>query len=68
MANISAFAGWRYNPENINVEQVVAPPYDVIDSELQKTLYARDPNNCIRMNSDVKWTGPRSHHESPPNS
>ncbi|MBN1256604.1 MAG: DUF1015 domain-containing protein [Planctomycetes bacterium] len=49
MATLSPFAGWRYNPDKVEVEKVVAPPYDVIDSAQQQALYARDPHNCIRI-------------------
>jgi hypothetical protein len=36
---------------------VVAPPYDIIDSTLQKTLYDRHPNNVIRLELGYEQPG-----------
>ncbi|MBI4002025.1 MAG: DUF1015 domain-containing protein [Nitrospira defluvii] len=50
MAHVIPFHGTLYNPSTVgDVRQVVAPPYDIIDSTLQKTLYDRHPNNVIRL-------------------
>ena len=50
MADISAFRGIRYDLGHVgSLSDVVAPPYDVIDSELQETLYKRHPANCVRL-------------------
>jgi uncharacterized protein (DUF1015 family) len=39
MADIRAFRGWRYNLARVGeLSDVVAPPYDVIDTELQDAL------------------------------
>ena len=47
---IKPFAGYRYNPAKIgNLNDVVAPPYDVIDESFQEELYRRHPNNVIRL-------------------
>jgi len=47
---IKPFAGYRYNLEKIgNLDDVVAPPYDVIDESFQDELYRRHPNNVIRL-------------------
>ena len=47
---IRAFEGYRYNLEKIgNLDDVVAPPYDVIDESFQEKLYQRHPNNVIRL-------------------
>ncbi len=47
---IKPFAGYRYNTDKIkNMDDVVAPPYDVIDDALQDELYAKHPNNVIRL-------------------
>ncbi len=43
------FKAWRYNTERVNVSTVLAPPYDVINSEKQQKLYDRSPFNCIRL-------------------
>jgi len=50
VATIKGFKGIRYNPDKIkNYESVVAPPYDVINGDEQEQLYAKDPNNVIRL-------------------
>ena len=50
MANLTPFHGVRYDPTMVkDVAQVVAPPYDIIDRNYQKALYARHPNNIIRL-------------------
>jgi uncharacterized protein (DUF1015 family) len=47
---IRPFAGYRYNAENIkDIGAVIAPPYDVIDDAFQDALYARHPNNVVRL-------------------
>jgi len=47
---IKAFDGYRYNFEKIdNLDDVVAPPYDVIDASFQEELYRRHPNNVVRL-------------------
>ena len=47
---IQPFAGYRYNKDKIeNMDDVVAPPYDVIDDALQDELYARNPYNVVRL-------------------
>lgn len=50
MAEILPFRGTRYNPQLIgDLSQVIAPPYDVINKEMQESLYARHPNNVVRL-------------------
>lgn len=50
MANLIPFRGVLYDPMIISdIAQVVAPPYDVIDSTSQEALYARHPYNVIQL-------------------
>ena len=50
MAHILPFRGVLYDPAVVkDIAQVVAPPYDVIDEAGQEALYARHPNNVIRL-------------------
>ena len=50
MAEVQPFRGYRYNLAQVGaLEDVVAPPYDVIDSALQEELYARNPANVVRL-------------------
>ena len=50
MPEIQAFRGIRYNLGHIgSLSDVIAPPYDVIDPELQKELYDKHPCNVVRL-------------------
>lgn len=50
MPQIAPFAGVRYNLSRIGtLSNVIAPPYDVIDPQLQAALYDRHPANVIRI-------------------
>ncbi len=50
MAEVQPFRGYRYNLAQVGaLEDVVAPPYDVIDSALQDELYAKNPANVVRL-------------------
>ena len=50
MALIAPFRGLRYNPEKIaSLEEVVTPPYDVIDERAQAELLRRNPYSMIRL-------------------
>jgi len=50
MAILVPFRGIRYNPKQIErPEEVVAPPYDVINPKEQEDLYQRHPNNVVRL-------------------
>ena len=51
MPDFTPFAGIRYDRERFGAEldAVVAPPYDVIDDELQATLEAADERNSVRL-------------------
>jgi uncharacterized protein (DUF1015 family) len=58
MVALAPFCGWRYNPLKISkLDEVVSPPYDVIDNELQKELHRRHPWNVIRLElgEDCPW-------------
>lgn len=50
MPHISAFRGLRYNLGQVgSLSSVVAPPYDVIDPELQKQLVEANDHNVVRL-------------------
>jgi uncharacterized protein (DUF1015 family) len=50
MADIRAFRAFRYDLGRVGaLADVVAPPYDVINAELQQALYDRSPYNVIRL-------------------
>jgi len=50
MPKIAPFRGLRYNLAQVgSLSKVIAPPYDVVDSALQKQLYDNSPYNFIRL-------------------
>lgn len=50
MATIIPFRGTLYDPAVVGqVRDVVAPPYDVIDTAQQQALHDRHPQNVIRL-------------------
>jgi uncharacterized protein (DUF1015 family) len=50
LADARPFRAVRYVPERVGpLEDLVAPPYDVISPEDQKDYYARSPFNVIRL-------------------
>ncbi len=50
MPETKPFTAVRYNLDHVgSLSDVIAPPYDVIDPELQDQLYKRHPANVIRL-------------------
>lgn len=50
MPDVSPFRGVRYDVARVGtLSDVVAPPYDVIDTALQNKLYEASPYNVIRL-------------------
>lgn len=50
MVEIMPFRGFRFNLDKVgDFSEVIAPPYDVIDTELQKKLHARSQYNISRI-------------------
>lgn len=50
MPNIQAFRAVRYDLGHVgSLSNVIAPPYDVIDAELQQKLYDLSPANVVRL-------------------
>ncbi|MCR4405055.1 MAG: DUF1015 domain-containing protein [Candidatus Acetothermia bacterium] len=50
MAEIFPFRGIRYNPERVDLSEVVTQPYDKISPEMQEEYYLRSPHNFVRLN------------------
>ena len=47
---IRPFSGYRYSRDKIsNLDDVIAPPYDVIDDVFQERLYQKHPYNVVRL-------------------
>lgn len=52
MDRIQPFRGWRYNvgaAGAVSLDELLAPPYDVISPSEQAALYARHPYNIVRV-------------------
>ncbi|MFH1380691.1 MAG: DUF1015 domain-containing protein [Candidatus Omnitrophota bacterium] len=49
LAKIKPFKGILYNTKRVNMNRVVAPPYDVISPVMQDELYCKDQFNIVRL-------------------
>ena len=49
MVRLRPFQGVLYDPQRVDLSQVVAPPYDVISPADQKRYYQQDPHNVVRL-------------------
>ena len=49
MPRFEPFAGLRYNPDAVDIDRVVAPPYDVIGPEERHALEQRDVHNVVHI-------------------
>ncbi len=47
MPDFVPFKGLRYTPGVVALDQVIAPPYDIISSSERVRLAARNPNNAV---------------------
>lgn len=49
MPGFDPFPALRYDLAQVSLEQVMAPPYDVIDAAQRAALAGRDPHNAVRI-------------------
>ena len=49
MATIIPFRGIRYDSDRVDINDVITPPYDVIDASGQDYFYQKNPYNVIRL-------------------
>jgi uncharacterized protein (DUF1015 family) len=49
MAEFTPFHGLRYNPEKVRLDDVLAPPYDVIKGKMRDELLARSEYNVVEI-------------------
>lgn len=49
MAEIIPFKGLLYDVSKVAIEDVIAPPYDIITPELRESLYTKSPHNIVRI-------------------
>ena len=57
MARLHPLRAVRFDLEHVKLAGVLAPPYDVIDPELQETLYGRDLRNIVRIDYGKELPG-----------
>ena len=57
MVDIAPFRAIRYDSARVSIEKVIAPPYDVISPAQQDELYARHPNNIVRIDLNKSERG-----------
>ncbi len=56
MVEIKPFHGWRYNPERVRLEDVLAPPYDVVSPEEQRLYLTKSPYNVFHLELGATYT------------
>ena len=49
MPSFEPFRGLRYDVDRVDLTDVIAPPYDVIDDDDQAALEAKSPYNSVRI-------------------
>jgi uncharacterized protein (DUF1015 family) len=59
MADIIPFKGILYNGSKVSLEDVIAPPYDLITPEYQEGLYRKSPYNVVRIDFGKEQSGDR---------
>ncbi|MFP3900568.1 MAG: DUF1015 family protein [Acidimicrobiia bacterium] len=57
MARFQPFAGIRYDLTRVRLDEVISPPYDVIDERQRSSLVARSPHNAVRLDLPIDETG-----------
>jgi uncharacterized protein (DUF1015 family) len=58
VAVFEPFQGIRYDPDRVELGDVVSPPYDVVDDEARARLQARSPYNAVFVELGRDGTGP----------
>ena len=49
MAQIIPFRGYTYNPETVDIESALAPPYDVVKQDERDRFCRENPFNILRL-------------------
>ena len=58
MADVQPLRTLRYDPEAAgSLEDLIAPPYDVIDDEMRAQLAARSPHNVVEIDLPESYDG-----------
>jgi uncharacterized protein (DUF1015 family) len=64
MADVQPLRALHYNPSVVKIADVVAPPYDVIDSEQRAQLLTRSPYNIVSVDLPQSEPGDRDPYEA----
>jgi uncharacterized protein (DUF1015 family) len=54
MGLVRPFRGLRFSSSAGDMSHLMAPPYDVIDDDFRKELYARSPYNIVRISKSAE--------------
>jgi uncharacterized protein (DUF1015 family) len=57
MAEIIPFKGILYDTTKVQIEDVLAPPYDIITPEYREALYMQSPYNIVRIDFGKEDSG-----------
>lgn len=57
MAEIIPFRGLLYDTSRVRIEDVLAPPYDIISPEYREALYMQNPFNIVRVDFGMEEPG-----------
>ncbi len=57
MAEIIPFRGFLYDVSKVSIEDVLAPPYDIITPEGREALYTKSPRNIVRIDFGKEYPG-----------
>jgi uncharacterized protein (DUF1015 family) len=49
VTDVRPFRALRYDPARVDLDRVIAPPYDVVTPEERAFYWARDPHGAIRL-------------------
>ncbi len=49
MTLVGPFRALRYDPQRVELDRVLSPPYDVIAPDERAALYRRDPHHAVRL-------------------
>jgi uncharacterized protein (DUF1015 family) len=61
---LAPFRALRFDPDLVRLGDVLAPPYDVIDSSMLDELERREPHNVVRLTLPRDDAGPGSRYRA----
>jgi uncharacterized protein (DUF1015 family) len=57
MTKAVPFTGIIFNSSKLSGDEVIAPPYDVINAEMREALYSKSPHNIIKIDAALDMPG-----------